>query len=84
MIAHGVSRMHRLYVATLCGKNAFTHTPGLGVVWGSKHDVLPPNRRAHHAVLPTKTSQQYIHCAGSSIVFLKAGSRVSSASFMNF
>ena len=43
----------------LWGKNAFMHTPGLGVVWGSKHDVFPPNRRAHHAVLPTKTS---LHC----------------------
>jgi len=42
-----------------------------------------PNRHAHHAVLPTKTSLQYIQFAGVSFSFLSAGSHVSSTSFMN-
>jgi len=64
-------------------KNAFTHTPGLGVVWDSKHDVCTPSRRAHHTVLPTKTSLQCIHCTGISPSFLRAGSQVSSTRFVN-
>ena len=42
-----------------------------------------PNRRAHHAVLPTKTSLQCIQFAGVSFSFLSAGSHVSSTSFVN-
>jgi len=66
------------------GKNAFTHTPGLGVVWGSKHDVFPPIRQAHHAVLPTKTSLDCIQFACISFSLLSVGPQVSSISFMKF
>jgi len=59
------------------------HTPGLGVVWDSKCGVYPPYRRAHHTVLPTKTSRQCIQFAGISIVLLKVGSQVSSINFVN-
>jgi len=64
-------------------KNAFTHTPRLGVVWDSKHDICMPSRRAHCTVLPTKTSLQCIHCTGISPSFLRAGSQVSSTRFIN-
>ena len=37
-------------------KNAFTHTPGVGVVWDSTHEMALPMGRAYHAILPTKTS----------------------------
>jgi len=53
------------------------HTPGLGVVWDSKHDVDPPIGKARHAILPTKTSLTYGWFAYISCVFLKAGSQVS-------
>jgi len=53
------------------------HTPGLGVVWDSKHDVDLPIGRAHHTILPTKTSLTYGWFAYISYVFLKAGSQVS-------
>ena len=62
----------------------FTHTPGLGVVWDSRHDVDPPIGKACHAILPTKTSLTYGWFACISCVFLKAGSQVSFTSFMNF
>jgi len=42
-----------------------------------------PNRHAHCAVLPTKTSLQCIQFAGVSFSFRSAGSHVSSTSFMN-
>ena len=42
-----------------------------------------PNRHAHCAVLPTKTSLQCIQFSGVSFSFLSAGSHVSSTSFMN-
>jgi len=64
-------------------KNAFMHTPGLGVVWDSKHNVCTPSRHAYHTVLPTKTSLQCIHCTGISPSFLRAGSQVSSTHFIN-
>jgi len=64
-------------------ENAFRHTPRLGVVWDSKPDVCTPKRRAHRAVLPTKTSLWYNHLAGGSPSFLSAGSQVSSTSFLN-
>jgi len=32
------------------------HTPGLGLVWGSKHSAVPTHSGGHYAVLPTKTS----------------------------
>jgi len=60
------------------------HTPGLGVVWDSKHDVDLPIGKAHHTILPTKTSLTYGWFACISCVFLKAGSQVSFTSFMNF
>jgi len=65
-------------------ENAFTHTPGLGVVWDPKHDVDPPIGKACHAILPTKTSLTYGWFACISCVFLKAGSQVSFTSFVNF
>ena len=43
----------------------------------------PPNRRAHHAVLPTKTSLHCIQFTGISIVFFNASSHVSSTRFVN-
>ena len=60
------------------------HTPRLGVVWGSKHGVPPPTRQGHHAVLPTKTSRHSIQFTGSSMIFLRAGSQVSSTRFVNW
>jgi len=64
------------------GKNAFMHTPGLGVVWGSKHDVFPPIRQAHHAVLPTKTSLDCSQFACVSFPLLSMGPQVSLISFV--
>ena len=74
-----------IYIHIRCeGKNAFTHTPRLGVVWGSKHDdVYPPNGQACQAVLPTKTSQLCIQFTGNSCPFLNAGPQVPSTSFLN-
>ena len=66
------------------GKNAFMHTPGLGVVWDSKHDMDLPIGWAHHAILPTKTSLSYGWFACVSCVFLSAGSQVSFISFVSF
>ena len=51
-------------------------------MWGSKHDVFPPIRQAHHAVLPTKTSLECIQFACNSFSFLSAGPHVSSISFI--
>jgi len=64
-------------------KNAVMHTPGLGVVWDSKHNVCTPHRHAHRAVLPTKTLRSFIQFAGISPSFLNAGSHVVSTSFVN-
>ena len=42
-----------------------------------------PNRHAHRAVLPTKTSLWYNQFAGVPHSFLSAGTHVSSTSFVN-
>jgi len=77
-IHHAIARLRSRYE----GKNDFMHTPGLGVVWGSKHDIFPPIRQAHHAVLPTKTSLDCSQFACVSFSLLSMGPQVSLISFM--
>ena len=51
-------------------------------MWDSKHDVFLPIRQAYYAVLPTKTSLEYIHSACSFFSFSSVGPHVSSINFV--
>ena len=63
-------------------KNVFMHTPGLGVVWDSKHDVVSGTiMQSYPLKLPTKTS---LACDWFTCAFLNARFQVSFITFVNF
>ena len=56
------------------------YTPGVGVVWGSMCTILADP--VCYTLLPTKTSQLWIHSSGRSKYFFRASSQVASTSWV--